>query len=172
MRFFKPLLVLIFSVLLLTGFTHSLKQVNAQTHPIAKPLAENPELEEKVMDIAKDLRCLVCQNETIAGSHADLAIDLRQKIKEQLEAGKSKAEIIQYMVDRYGDFVLFKPPFKTSTLLLWCGPFLLVLYGMWILLSYIRKKGRYETIENFSVQDLSHARSILEAQQANSKENR
>ena len=115
------------------------------------------------MDIAKDLRCLVCQNETIAGSHADLAIDLRNQIQDQLEAGKSKNEIMQYMVDRYGDFVLYKPPVKSSTLVLWLGPFLLLLLGMWTLWSFIKKQSKTKKVTVFSDQDLSQARAMLES---------
>jgi cytochrome c-type biogenesis protein CcmH len=115
------------------------------------------------MDIAKDLRCLVCQNETIAGSHADLAIDLRNQIQDQLEAGKSKNEIMQYMVDRYGDFVLYKPPVKSSTLVLWLGPFLLLVLGMWTLWSFIKKQSKTKKVTVFSDQDLSQARAMLES---------
>ena len=138
--------------------------VNAHAQSnIAQPLAKDPALEARVMDIAKDLRCLVCQNETIAGSHADLAIDLRNQIQDQLEAGKSKNEIMQYMVDRYGDFILFKPPVKSSTLVLWLGPFLLLLLGMWTLWSFIKKQSKTKKVTVFSDQDLSQARAMLES---------
>jgi len=142
----------------------SLLTVNADAQSnIAQPLAQDPALEARVMDIAKDLRCLVCQNETIAGSHADLAIDLRNQIQDQLEAGKSKNEIMQYMVDRYGDFVLYKPPVKSSTLVLWLGPFLLLLLGMWALWSFIKKQSKTKQVAVFSDQDLSQARAMLES---------
>lgn len=93
----------------------------------ARPLAADPALEAKVLEIATELRCLVCQNETIAASHADLAVDLRGQIREQLRAGRSEREILDYMVQRYGDFVLYTPPVKPITWLLWGGPFVLLL---------------------------------------------
>jgi cytochrome c-type biogenesis protein CcmH len=92
----------------------------------ARPLAEDPVLEARVLRIAEELRCLVCQNETIAASHADLAVDLRQQIRLKLQQGQSEAQILDFMVQRYGDFVLYRPPVKSSTWLLWGGPFLLL----------------------------------------------
>ena len=92
----------------------------------ARPLADDPVLEAQVMRIAEELRCLVCQNETIAASHADLAVDLRKQIRQKLQQGQSEAQILDFMVQRYGDFVLYRPPLKSSTWLLWGGPFLLL----------------------------------------------
>ena len=89
----------------------------------AQPMAEDPVLEAKVMRIAEELRCLVCQNETIAASHADLAVDLRKQIRQKLQQGQSEQQILDFMVQRYGDFVLYRPPVKSSTWLLWGGPF-------------------------------------------------
>jgi cytochrome c-type biogenesis protein CcmH len=101
----------------------------------ARPLAEDPVLEAQVMRIADELRCLVCQNETIAASHADLAVDLRKQIRQQLQQGRSEQQILDFMVQRYGDFVLYRPPVKSSTWLLWGGPFVLLgaaLLGLWL----------------------------------------
>src|SRR6266853_5678800 len=95
----------------------------------AKSISDDPELEKRVMALSEQLRCLVCQNETLAGSHADLAADLRQEIREQMKAGKSDQEIITFLTERYGDFVLYKPPVKATTYLLWFGPFVLLLGG-------------------------------------------
>ena len=106
----------------------------------AQPLAEDPVLEKRVMALAEDLRCLVCQNETLAGSHAPLAVDLRQQIREQMKAGRSNEEIIAYMTERYGDFVLFRPPVKATTYLLWFGPFLLLIAGIIVQLLYLKKR--------------------------------
>src|SRR2546428_7195665 len=89
----------------------------------AKPLTDDPALDQRLLALAQQLRCLVCQNETLADSQADLAADLRRQIKEQMKAGKSDAEIIAFLTDRYGDFVLYKPPVKPRTYLLWFGPF-------------------------------------------------
>jgi cytochrome c-type biogenesis protein CcmH len=106
----------------------------------AQPMAEDPVLEKRVMALAEDLRCLVCQNESLAGSHAPLAVDLRQQIREQMKAGKSNQEIIAFMTERYGDFVLFRPPVKTSTYLLWFGPFLLLIAGIIVQFLYLKKR--------------------------------
>ena len=103
----------------------------------AKPLAENPELENKVKEITQELRCLVCQNESIADSHADLANDLRNQVRDKLLQNQSKQQIIDYMVARYGDFVLYKPPLKASTWALWLSPFLLIVIGFLVLRKQI-----------------------------------
>jgi cytochrome c-type biogenesis protein CcmH len=95
----------------------------------AAPLAADPALEARVNQLAEVLRCLVCQNQTIADSHAGLALDLKAQIREQLRAGRSRDEVLDYMVARYGDFVLYRPPVKASTALLWFGPFALLAVG-------------------------------------------
>ena len=95
----------------------------------ALPNAEDPEIEARLVGLAADLRCLVCQNESLAGSHAELAEDLRREIREQMRAGKSDQEVIAYLTDRYGDFVLYRPPFKPVTYLLWLGPLLFLAIG-------------------------------------------
>src|SRR5918999_4635432 len=94
--------------------------------------AQNPELEKRVNALADELRCLVCQNQTLADSNAPLAVDLRNQIREQLKAGKSERDVVAFMVERYGDFVLYRPPFKLRTALLWLGPFLILLLRLWI----------------------------------------
>jgi len=157
MAFYAALVVI--SIAILITFV---PVVHSQTKE-AQPLAVDPVMEARVMEIAKDLRCLVCQNETIAGSHADLAIDLRHQIQDLLEAGKSRSEIMQYMVDRYGDFVLYKPPFKSSTLVLWGGPFLLMLLGLWALRNFVKKQTALKKVDGFSTLDLSQARALLES---------
>jgi cytochrome c-type biogenesis protein CcmH len=106
----------------------------------ARPLADDPVLEKRVMALAEDLRCLVCQNETLAGSHSDLAVDLRQQIREQMKAGKSNQEIIAFMTERYGDFVLFRPPVKATTYLLWFGPFILLVAGAAVQYLYLKRR--------------------------------
>ena len=103
----------------------------------AAPATEDPVLEARVMRISSELRCLVCQNETIAASHADLAVDLRNQVREMLRQGKSEREIYDYMTARYGDFVLYRPPLKDTTALLWFGPAVLLvggLVGLWVML--------------------------------------
>jgi cytochrome c-type biogenesis protein CcmH len=93
---------------------------------------EKTEIDQRVKNLAHELRCLVCQNQTIADSNAPLAVDLRNQIREQLAAGKSEGDVIDFMVARYGDFVLYRPPFKAATLALWLGPFALLGLGAWI----------------------------------------
>jgi len=116
----------------------------------AAPAAADPLLEERVMAIAAELRCLVCQNQTIAESDADLAKDLRNQVREKLLAGQSERDIMDYMTARYGDFVLWRPPFKPITLLLWLGPVLLLLAGLLALyyrLARARDAGAIELSE-------------------------
>jgi len=108
----------------------------------AQPAALNPELEARMMDVASELRCLVCQNQTIADSHADLAQDLRQQIREMLAKGMTEDQIRHYMTDRYGDFVLYKPPFKASTALLWVGPGVLMVVAIGTLVTVLRRRQR------------------------------
>ena len=107
---------------------------------------EDPALERRVANLAHELRCLVCQNQTLADSNAPLAVDLRNQIREQLKAGKSEREITDFMVQRYGDFVLYRPPFKASTLALWAGPFLLLALGAWLFFRRVRQKKAPETL--------------------------
>ncbi len=95
----------------------------------ARPLADDPEIEQRMINLAEDLRCLVCQNESLAGSHAELAEDLRREIRGQMKAGKDDKEVIEYLTTRYGDFVLYRPPFKPVTYLLWLGPLLFLGIG-------------------------------------------
>lgn len=108
----------------------------------ATPLSDDPALEVRVQRMAADLRCLVCQNESIAGSHADLAIDLRRQIREHAKAGKSDDEIVEFLVDRYGDFILYRPPFKPSTWALWVGPFAMLVLAAGILARAITRRRR------------------------------
>jgi cytochrome c-type biogenesis protein CcmH len=106
----------------------------------AAPAADDPALEHRVTEIASELRCLVCQNQTIADSHAPLAVDLRDEIRTQLKAGRTAQEINAYMVARYGDFVLYRPPLKATTLLLWAGPFVLFVIGLVVMFRKIRQR--------------------------------
>ena len=108
----------------------------------ALPAVAEPELEARVMAIAAELRCLVCQNQTIADSHAGLAIDLRNQVREMLRQGKSRDDVVAYMTARYGDFVLYRPPLKESTALLWLGPALLFTAGFGLLVLMLRKRAR------------------------------
>jgi cytochrome c-type biogenesis protein CcmH len=106
----------------------------------AQPSADDPVIEQRLMKLSQELRCLVCQNETLADSHADLAEDLRREIRDQMKAGKTDPEIIAFLTQRYGDFVLFRPPVKPTTYLLWFGPFLLLVVGLAVLLRYVKQR--------------------------------
>ena len=100
----------------------------------------DPEQQETYETLTKELRCLVCQNQTIADSNAELAADLRRQVYEMLQQGKSKQEIIQFMTDRYGDFVLYKPPFQGKTSVLWIAPVVFLLLGLITVFFFIRRK--------------------------------
>ena len=106
----------------------------------ASPAAADPALEHRVMALSNELRCLVCQNQTIADSSAPLAEDLRNQVREKMRQGASDSEIIDYMIARYGDFVLYRPPFKLTTVLLWFGPLLLLAAGAAVLLRRVLRR--------------------------------
>jgi cytochrome c-type biogenesis protein CcmH len=106
----------------------------------APPAAADPVLEKRVMALAEELRCLVCQNQTLADSNAPLAEDLRNQLREKMREGKSDAEVVDFLVERYGDFVLYRPPLKPTTLLLWFGPLLLLAAGFVVLLRRVLRR--------------------------------
>lgn len=108
----------------------------------ATPLAEDPVVEQRMIAISEELRCLVCQNESLAGSRADLALDLRRELRTLIKANKTDAEIMEYMVSRYGDFVRYRPPVKPITWLLWFGPFLLLIGAIVVLVRLVRRNQR------------------------------
>tara|TARA_Y100001936_G_C16069231_1_gene669408 strand:- start:774 stop:1280 length:507 start_codon:yes stop_codon:yes gene_type:complete len=106
----------------------------------ALPVAENPEIEKRMIALTEELRCLVCQNESLAGSRSDFAKDIRREIREQLLANKSNKDITDFLVARYGDFVLYRPPVRTNTMVLWFGPFIFLLIGSCLLYFYLKKR--------------------------------
>ncbi|MCU0763030.1 MAG: cytochrome c-type biogenesis protein CcmH [Hydrogenophaga sp.] len=134
----------------------------AATSDRATPAAADPALEARVMAIAEELRCLVCQNETIAASHAELAIDLRQQIREQLGEGRDQAQILDFMKQRYGDFVLYRPPLQASTAMLWVGPFALLLLACGVLLHHIRRRDPLAGPAALSAAELQRAQRLLD----------
>ncbi|MEQ1881633.1 MAG: cytochrome c-type biogenesis protein [Burkholderiales bacterium] len=144
-------------VVLLTGAMPSLAGE-------APPVAEDPVIEVRVMKLAAELRCLVCQNQSLADSHAGLALDLKDQVREQMKAGKSDAEIRAYMVARYGDFVLYSPPVKPVTWLLWGGPFILLLAGGGGLAFYMRRRRRKISHSEMSPEDQVRVRALLDGQ--------
>jgi len=127
----------------------------------ALPAVDDAALEKRVVKLTSELRCLVCQNQSLADSHADLAIDLKNQVRSQMQAGKSDAEIRDYMVARYGDFVLYDPPFKSTTLLLWAGPFVLLLVGLFGLAAYLRGRRRRLPALELTAADRARAEALL-----------
>jgi cytochrome c-type biogenesis protein CcmH len=129
----------------------------------ARPLGEDPVIEQRLVKLAEDLRCLVCQNESLAGSHAELAEDLRREIREQMKAGKSDKEVIEYLTTRYGDFVLYRPPFKPVTWLLWLGP--LLFFGIGVGAWYLTLRRRSLQTAPADENKLAAAARLLEENQ-------
>lgn len=134
----------------------------------AIPVAEDPELEKRMLELSQDLRCLVCQNESLAGSRSDFANDLRREIREQLKAEKSNQEIIDFLVARYGDFVLYKPPVKSTTYFLWAGPFVFLLVGAIILYTYLKRRRKQIEDPALSDQQRQQAEALLSDNKGNS----
>lgn len=128
----------------------------------ATPLAKDPAVEARMMNLAHELRCLVCQNQTIADSHADLANDLKEEIREMIKAGKTDDEIKSFMTERYGDFVLYRPPLKFKTLLLWIGPAVLLLITAVLFILNIRSRQHKQASAFLSEEQHRQAQSILQ----------
>jgi cytochrome c-type biogenesis protein CcmH len=128
----------------------------------AAPLAEDPAVEQRMLDISEEMRCLVCQNESLAASRADLAQDLRRELRELIKQGKTDAEIREFMVSRYGDFVLYRPRVSPKTYLLWAGPFVLMIAAVIVLLVYVRRRNRAVAAEqDLTEEEASRADALL-----------
>ena len=138
----------------------------------ATPIAKDPELEKRVNTVSDELRCLVCQNQTIADSHAALAVDLKNQVREMLADGKTEAEVISYMTERYGDFVLYRPPMKPTTVLLWFGPFLLLAGGGIILfISLMNRRKQAMAEQELSDDERKKVDSLMQAAAGNENQN-
>ena len=129
----------------------------------AAPLAADEAVEKRMVAISDELRCLVCQNESLSGSHAELANDLRREIRTLIREGKSDDEIMTFMVDRYGDFVRYRPPLKASTLFLWFGPALLFVLGLVSLVRYLRRRNAAIGDAPLSAEEQRQADTLLAA---------
>lgn len=129
----------------------------------AAPLADDPVTEQRLISISEEMRCLVCQNESLAGSRSDLANDLRREIRILIKEGKSDEQIRAFMVERYGDFVLYRPPVKPITWLLWIGPFVILIIGVAGLLSYLRRRNNSVPHVNLTDADNQKIDAILNA---------
>lgn len=128
----------------------------------AVPTNMDPLRQKRAVELEANLRCLVCQNQTIADSNAELAQDLRRQVREQIAEGRTDTEIIGYMVQRYGDFVLYKPPVKAATLLLWFGPALLLVLGIFALWRHVRTRNRRAEPAPLSAEELDKANALLD----------
>ena len=131
----------------------------------AAPTADDPLLEQRLMNLATELRCLVCQNQSLADSHADLAIDLRNQVREQMKAGKTDDDIRAWLTQRYGDFVLYRPPVRSTTALLWVGPFLLLLVGLVGLGLYLRRRRQVIGQPQLTEEERARAQALLHSDQ-------
>lgn len=129
----------------------------------AEPTAFDPIAHQRVVEVSEQLRCLVCQNQSIAESNAELAVDLRNQVIEQVKAGKTNKEIIDFMVERYGDFVLYKPPFKMTTAILWLGPLALFVIGVGAFYVNLRRRKRLveEAVKPLSKEEQALASDLL-----------
>lgn len=127
----------------------------------AAPLAEDPAVEARLVEISQELRCLVCQNESLASSRAELADDLRREVRDLIREEKSDEEIKAFLVSRYGDFVLYRPEVKPLTWVLWFGPFLLLLLGVWVLVRYVRQRRDQVPTPTLSDEERQRAQDLL-----------
>ncbi len=125
---------------------------------------DDVQLEQRMQALTQQLRCLVCRNETLADSPADVAEDLRRQIRDQMKAGKSDQEIIAFLTQRYGDFVLYKPPVKSTTYLLWFGPFVLLIGGTFLLYKYLGQRRRMIADKPLTKEERKRAEELLKQQ--------
>lgn len=128
----------------------------------AAPIAADEAVEKRMVAISDELRCLVCQNESLSGSHAELANDLRRELRTLIKDGKSDGEIMDFMVSRYGDFVRYRPPLKGTTLLLWFGPAALLLLGLFSLIRYLQRRNQDISDAPLSVAEQRQADGLLQ----------
>jgi cytochrome c-type biogenesis protein CcmH len=131
----------------------------------AAPLAEDPAVEKRLVNIAEELRCLVCQNESLAGSQADLAKDLRREVRGLIKSGKSDTEVKDFLVSRYGDFVLYRPQVKPTTYALWAGPFILLIVAVAALINFLRRRSRQSAETPLSPEERQRAENLLKENQ-------
>jgi cytochrome c-type biogenesis protein CcmH len=128
----------------------------------AAPMAADVEVEKRMVAISEELRCLVCQNESLSGSHAELAQDLRREIRTLIAQGKTDQEILDFMVARYGDFVRYRPPVKPTTWLLWGGPFVLMAGGIAALIVFLRRRAKEDHTPVLSEDERRRAAALLD----------
>ena len=134
---------------------------HAQTGPEAAPLAQDPVVEARLVVLSQELRCLVCQNESLASSHAELADDLRREVRDLIRQGKSDPEVKDFLVSRYGDFVLYRPEVKPLTWVLWFGPFVLLLVALVLLGRYVQERRLQIKPQTLSDEERARAEQLL-----------
>ena len=145
------------ALLLLCFFpSFAMAQVQEEERP-----SDDPVIEQRLAKLSKELRCLQCQNQTLADSPAGLAADLRREIREQMKAGKSDQEVVAFLTQRYGDFILYKPRVTYTTYLLWFGPFVLLLSGLYLLFHYIKQRRELIEEKPLSVAERRRAEELL-----------
>lgn len=147
----KPFLLLLFGFLLPV----------ASYADEAKPLGVDPAIEKRVMHLSAELRCLVCQGQSLAESHSDFALDMRNQIRDLMLQGMSDQEVRDWLVQRYGDYILFRPPLKSTTVLLWFGPLLLFLIGAAVLLYNLLRRRRSVAEQPLSAEEHARAQALL-----------
>ena len=140
-----------------------LASVNAGEAP---PVAQDPAVELRLNKISEELRCLVCQNESLAASRADLAVDLRREIRARIAKGETDDAIREFLVARYGDFVLYRPPFKATTMLLWLGPLIFALTGFAVLFLHLRRRARNNSPDQNPADDLTEDATLSDTERA------
>ncbi|WP_448486492.1 cytochrome c-type biogenesis protein [Polynucleobacter sp.] len=161
----KKFFLLILSTIVLACATHTTFAKDAA------PLADDPVTEQRLIAISEEMRCLVCQNESLAGSRSDLANDLRREIRVLILEGKTDEQIRNFMVERYGDFVLYRPPVKPITWLLWIGPFVILLAGIIGLMIYLRRRNQSMPSATLSAEDNRRIDALLRDAKSSSTEN-
>jgi cytochrome c-type biogenesis protein CcmH len=135
----------------------------------ARPLAEDPAVETRLKTLAVELRCLVCQNQTLADSNAPLAEDLRREVREMIAKNMTDDQIVDFLVTRYGDFVRYRPPFKVTTFLLWVGPFLLLVVGATVLTMSLRRRAQKTDDGALSHEEQARVTQLLEGKGGSSR---
>ena len=166
-RLFRNSFYLFLSCFVIISLIPALSSAGPRGAPREPIVFENPQIEKDYLELSEELRCLVCQNQNLIDSNAELADDLRREVAKMLKQGKNKQQVTEFMVDRYGDFVLYNPPFKPTTWLLWGGPFALMFFALFIMLKKIKAaklKDNHDSAE-LSDQEKETLQAILKNKQ-------
>ena len=157
------------AVFFIVVFALCISALNPAFAKEAAPLADDPLVEKRLLAITTELRCLVCQNQTIADSNADLANDFRREIRKLIAEGKSDQDILDFMVARYGDFVRYRPPMKGTTVLLWAGPGVLLIFGLTLLIRFLRRRNSAISDAALSAEEQQQVAALLATDRPNSQ---